>query len=86
MRHAHSIFDLQQCRQRLLEVKMSHLVEIGFFPHIVLVVEDFAERLKDTRLVERAPIDFTNHVGRAVNEPEAPPVQVVEQPSRARTP
>src|SRR6185437_8223043 len=79
VRHAHAVFHMQQRGQQALEIEVRHLVEIGFFPDIVLVVEDRPKGFENPRLVQRAPIDFADHVGRTVDQPEIALIEVLEQ-------
>src|SRR2546427_6304662 len=78
MSHAHTVLQLQQCRQERLEVKVSHRVEVRLLADVG-AIEDRLEALPGVVLTESGPIDLVAQTWSAIDEAEVAAVEIFEK-------
>src|SRR2546430_14726468 len=78
MSHAHTVLDLEQCRQQRLEVKVSHRVEIRLLADVG-AIEDRLEALPGVVLTEGGPMDLVAQIWSAIDEAEVAAVGSFEK-------
>src|SRR2546427_5276255 len=78
MSHAHTVLDLEQCRQQRLEVKVSHRVEIRLLADVG-AIEDRLEALPGVVLTEGGPMDLVAQIWSAIDEAEVAAVEIFEK-------